>query len=100
MDECLILVLLDQGEDALIGDTELKAAEETLGGGAARGGQAGLQVLDDVAWEHLEIKQEVLLTAKYMKISLGAIQRVQEEWIYVWVGNLYGKDLLTCLLGM
>ena len=76
MDECLVLVLLDQGEDALIGDTELKAAEETLGGGAARGGQARFQVLDDVAREHLEIKQEVLLTAKYMKISLRAVQRV------------------------
>jgi hypothetical protein len=33
-------------------------------------------VLDDVAGEHLEIKEEVLLTAEDMEICLGAVEGV------------------------
>jgi hypothetical protein len=108
VDEGLVLVLLDEGEDAFVGDAELQAAQETLapvlgglllllGGG---GGHAGFEVLDDVAGKHLEIKEEVLLTAEDVEVGFGAVECVEEIGVHLWVGNLDGEDLLAGLVGM
>jgi hypothetical protein len=57
-------------------------------------------VLDDVAGEHLEIKEEVLLTSKDVEVGFGAVQCVEEIGIHFWVSNLDGEDLLAGLVSM
>lgn len=63
-------------------------------------GHARFEVLDDVAGEHLEIKEEVLLTTKDMEVGFGAVQCIEEVGIHLWVGNLDGEDLLAGLMSM
>ena len=107
VDEGLVLVLLDEGEHAFVGDAELQAAQKTLApvlrglllllGG---GGHARFEVLDDVAGEHLEIKEEVLLTTKDVEVGFGAVECIEEVGIHLWVCYLDGEDLLAGLVGM
>ncbi len=67
-----------------------------LGGG----GHTRFEVLDDVAGEHLEIKEEVLLTTKDVEVGFGAVKCIEEEGIHFWVGYLDGEDLLAGLVSM
>jgi len=57
-------------------------------------------VLDDVAGEHLEIKEEVLLTTKDVEVGFGAVECIEEEGIHLWVGYLDSEDLLAGLVSM
>ena len=57
-------------------------------------------MLDDVAGEHLEIKEEVLLTTKDVEVSLRALKCIEEEGIHFRVGYLNGEDLLAGLVSM
>ena len=68
-----------------------------LGGG---GGHTRFKVLDDVAGEHLEVKEEVLLTAEDMEVGFGAVECIEEVGINLWVGYLDIKDLFAGLVGM
>ena len=67
-----------------------------LGGG----GHARFEMLDYVAREHLEIKEEVLLTAEDMEVGFGAVECIEEVGINLWVGYLDSKDLFAGLVGM
>ena len=109
MDEGLVLVLFDKGEDPLVGDPQLQAAEEALApvlGGLlllllmGGRGHARFEVLDDVAGEHLEIKEEVLLTTKDVEVGFRAVECIEEVGIHLRVGYLDGEDLLAGLVCM
>ena len=83
----------------------MQGTDETLGGRRGgvlgRGGQAGLEVLDDVGGEHLEVEQEVLLSTQQVEVRLGTVHRVEEEGVLLLVCQLKGQDLgATCLLCM
>lgn len=77
MHEGLILILLDEGEDTLVRYTKRETAEETFGrdpiGVLSRWLDAGIEVLNDVRGEHLEVEEEMLLTTENVEVSFRAI---------------------------
>lgn len=77
MNKCLILILLDEGKHTLIWHTERETAEEPFRwhpiGILGRWLDAGIEVLNDVRGEHLEVKEEMLLATKDMEVSFRAV---------------------------
>ncbi len=61
---------------------------------------ARIEMLNDVRGEHLEVKEEMLLTSENVEVCFRAVYSVQKVGVDIGVSYFNGKDLFVCLLRM